>query len=159
MTIADKKAVSIDYTLKGDDGEVLDSSEGKKPLVYLHGAENIVPGLEKALAGKQVGETIKVVVPPAEGYGERSPALIQKVPVRKLPDKRPQVGATYRVMTTDGPRLLTVIEVKGDYATVDGNHPLAGQTLHFEVTVREIRDASAEELEHGHPHGPDGHHH
>jgi FKBP-type peptidyl-prolyl cis-trans isomerase SlyD len=159
VQIADRKVVSIEYTLKNDGGEVLDTSVGRPPLAYLHGAGNIVPGLEKALAGKSAGEEFDVTVPPEEGYGQRSDQLVRNVPLRKLPDGKAHVGMRVRADTEQGPRILTVTAVKGDYATVDANHPLAGQTLHFSVKVVEVRDASEEELSHGHVHGPGGHEH
>jgi FKBP-type peptidyl-prolyl cis-trans isomerase SlyD len=159
MQIAAQKVVTIEYTLKNEGGEVLDSSEGGEPLAYLHGAENIVAGLEKALEGKAVGDTVEVTLQPEEAYGQRDERLIQKLPVRKLPEKKVQVGARYRVMTDQGPRFLLVKELRGDYATVDANHPLAGLVLHFAVKVTGVRDATPEELEHKHVHGAGGHHH
>jgi FKBP-type peptidyl-prolyl cis-trans isomerase SlyD len=159
VSIAAQKVVSIEYTLTDDDGNVIDSSRGRAPLVYLHGAGNIVPGLEKALEGKHEGDVIEVSVPPAEGYGTRNPALVQNVAIRKLPEKKAAVGMQLRADTEHGPRLLTVIAVRGDYATVDANHPLADRTLHFAVTVVSVRDASEQELAHGHVHGPHGHDH
>lgn len=159
VEIAAQKIVSIEYTLTSDAGEVIDSSVGRDPLAYLHGANNIVPGLEKALEGKSAGEVIEVKVTPDEGYGVRDDRLVQNVPVRKLPNGKAEVGMRLRAETEQGPRILTVTEVKGDYATIDANHPLAGQTLNFKVKVVEIRDASEEELAHGHVHGPNGHEH
>jgi FKBP-type peptidyl-prolyl cis-trans isomerase SlyD len=157
--VAAEKVVTIHYTLKNDAGEILDSSDGRDPLDYLHGADNIVAGLEKALDGQEAGAEVKAVVPPAEGYGEHDPKLVENIPMRKLGKPWAQPGERFRVQTDQGPRVLTVVGTKGDYAMVDANHPLAGVTLHFEVKIVEIRDASKEELEHGHPHGPGGHHH
>ena len=159
MPIEARKVVSIDYTLTDDGGKVLDSSRGRAPLSYLHGAGNIVPGLEKALEGKNEGDAIEVSVPPSEGYGVRSEALVQNVAIRKLPDKKAQVGMQLRAQTEHGMRILTVTAVRGDYATVDANHPLADKTLNFKVTVVSVRDATEEELAHGHVHGPHGHDH
>ena len=158
MQIGAKKAVTFHYSLRDDEGTVLDSSEGKPPLTYLHGEGNIVPGLEKALEGKQAGDEVKVTVPPAEGYGDRSEENVRNVPRRKLPDGQLQVGRRVRLQTNEGPIAALVVAIKGDYVTVDANHPLAGMTLHFEVKVEAVRDATAEELEHGHVHGPGGHH-
>lgn len=158
MQIAEKKVVKIEYTLKNDAGEVLDTSDGGEPLAYVHGVGGLIPGLEKALDGKSAGDTLQVSLTPADGYGERDEELIQNIPLRKLPDKKVKVGARYRVQTPEGPRVILVTAVKGDYATIDANHPLAGMTLHFQVKVLEVRDATAEELEHGHSHGPGGHH-
>ena len=153
-----KKVVAIDYELRDDSGEVLDSSEGREPLEYLHGANNIVPGLEKAIDGKAIGETVEVSLTPADGYGNYDEQLVRNVPVRKLSEKRPQVGAMLQVNTEAGPQRVIVKELRGDYAKLDFNHPLAGKTLNFKVTVKAVREPTAEELEHGHVHGP-GHAH
>lgn len=158
MEIAAQKVVSIGYTLKDDAGETIDTSVGGEPLVYIHGAGNLVPGLEKALEGKVSGDHVSVVVSPAEGYGVRDESLIRKIPLRKLPDKV-KPGARVRAQSDAGPVILLVTAIQGDYATVDPNHPLASKTLHFEVDVVSVRDATQEELEHGHAHGPEGHHH
>jgi FKBP-type peptidyl-prolyl cis-trans isomerase SlyD len=158
MQVADKKAVTITYTLRDEEGAVLDSTEGRDPLTYLHGAGNLVPGVEEALAGKSPGDEIKVTVPPEKGYGTREEGNIRNVPVRKLPDGRIQPGATVQLNTNHGPVIAVVKAVKGDYATIDLNHPLAGKTLRFELQVVEVRDATAEEIEHGHVHAPGAHH-
>jgi len=159
MQIGAEKVVSIAYTLKGDDGEVIDSSVGADPLVYIHGIGSLVPGLEKALDGKSPGDHLAVTLAPGDGYGVRDEALIRKIPVRKLPDGKAKVGARVRVDTDGGPVFLSVTAVQGDYATVDPNHPLAGETLHFEVDVVDVRDATPDELKHGHVHTPGQHHH
>jgi FKBP-type peptidyl-prolyl cis-trans isomerase SlyD len=159
VQIAAQKVISIEYTLKDDSGSVIDSSNGRKPLTYIHGTGAIVPGLEQALEGKSVGETIDVSLTPEQGYGARDPLLVQNVPIRKLPDRKAEVGMTFQVKTPEGPRLLVVNAVKGDYATVDANHPLAGMNLNFSVKVVDVREASEEELQHGHVHGPGGHEH
>jgi FKBP-type peptidyl-prolyl cis-trans isomerase SlyD len=159
MQIAARKAVTIKYTLKDDGGAVLDTSEGHDPLTYLHGAGNIVPGLEAALDGKAVGDVIAATLSPAEGYGPRDENQIRNVPLRKLPDGKAKVGMRYRIQTEDGQMVALVTAVRGDYATIDANHPLAGKTLHFDVEVVAIRDATEEELTHGHVHGPGGHGH
>jgi FKBP-type peptidyl-prolyl cis-trans isomerase SlyD len=158
MQIAAQKVVSISYTLKDDAGETIDTSVGGEPLVYIHGVGSLVPGLEKALEGKGAGDHVAVVVSPEEGYGVRDEALIRKIPLRKLPAKV-QAGARVRAQTEAGPVILQVLAIQGDYATVDPNHPLASKTLHFEVDVVAISDATKEELEHGHAHGPEGHGH
>ena len=161
MLIAQDKVVVIHYTLKNDSGEVLDSSSGGDPLAYIHGQGNIIPGLEKALAGKQSGDKLNVKVEPSEGYGERDDKLVQQVPRRAFggaPNVQP--GMQFHAQTSQGQtRVVTVTRIQGDMVTVDGNHPLAGENLHFDVEVTEVRDASEEELEHGHVHGPGGHHH
>ncbi|MEY4581911.1 MAG: hypothetical protein RL701_6614 [Pseudomonadota bacterium] len=149
-----QKVVTIEYTLTDDDGKVVDTSDGRAPLSYLHGANNIVPGLEKALDGAEAGQEIEVVVEPADGYGAYNEGMVQNVPVRKLPEKRPQPGAVLKVQTPTGQRLVLVKSVQGDYATLDFNHPLAGATLHFKVKVIEVRDPTEEETAHGHAHTP-----
>jgi FKBP-type peptidyl-prolyl cis-trans isomerase SlyD len=158
VQIGADKAVTIHYTLRDDGGEVLDSSDGRDPLTYLHGTGNIVPGLEKALDGKQAGDEVKVKVTPAEGYGERDEANVRNVPRRRLPEGKIEPGMRLRLQTEHGPMIVAVTAVEGDYVTIDGNHALAGMTLHFEVKVVEVRDATAEERTHGHVHGPGGHH-
>jgi FKBP-type peptidyl-prolyl cis-trans isomerase SlyD len=153
-----KKVVAIEYELRDDSGEVLDSSEGRDPLEYLHGASNIVPGLEKAIDGKDIGETVEVKLTPEDGYGNYDEKLVRNVPVRKLSEKRPQVGAMMQVNTEAGPQRVIVKALRGDYATLDFNHPLAGKTLNFKVTIKAVREPTPEELDHGHVHGP-GHAH
>lgn len=160
MEIAADAVVLIHYTLKGDDGTVLDSSAGGEPLAYIQGHGNLVPGLEKALEGKQHGNKLAVTLSPDEGYGKRSDALVQRVPKRSLQGAGDiRKGMQFRAQTDDGLRVFTVTAVVGDMVTLDGNHPLADQTLHFDVEVVEVRSATAEELEHGHVHGAGGHHH
>jgi FKBP-type peptidyl-prolyl cis-trans isomerase SlyD len=159
MSIAAGKVVSINYTLKDDGGELLDSSEGKKPLDYLHGTDAIVPGLEKALEGKEAGAVVEVSLTPDQAYGKRDETLIRNVPVRRLGKAKIQVGGRYPMEVADGMMMVLVTAIKGDYATVDPNHPLADMNLHFHVEVVSIRDATPEEMAHGHPHGEGDHHH
>lgn len=160
MQVADKKVVLIHYTLTDLNDEVMDSSEGQEPLAYLHGMGNIVPGLEKELVGKQAGDKVNVEVTPEEGYGEINAELIQEVE-RGAFDGVDQidVGMRFMAQTAWGEQPVVVTAVSEETVTVDGNHPLAGQTLKFDVEIVEIRDASDEELEHGHAHGAGGHHH
>ncbi|MBI5514825.1 MAG: peptidylprolyl isomerase [Deltaproteobacteria bacterium] len=159
MEIQDGLVVALDYTLRDDAGEVVDSSEGSEPLVYLHGSGQIVPGLEKALAGRSEGEALKVAVPPAEGYGERKPGRVLKMPRSRLPPGQvPEVGMELEGVDPEGRHAyFWVSALDAESVTLDGNHPLAGATLHFEVTVRGVREATAEERAHGHAHGADGH--
>ncbi|HEX3693933.1 MAG TPA: peptidylprolyl isomerase [Polyangia bacterium] len=161
MKISAKKAVTIGYTVKDDAGEILDTSMGTDPLTYLHGLGNIVPGLERALEGKSAGDNVAVSLPPADGYGARDESLRQTIPLRQLQvdDKRKvKVGGRYRAWLAGGAHVVEVTAIDGDQVTVDGNHPLAGMTLHFTVDVVEVRNATADELAHGHVHGPGGHH-
>ncbi len=160
MQIAENMVVTMNYTLKNDEGQVLDTSEGREPLVYLHGAHNIIPGLEKELTGKFVGEKLSVRIAPAEAYGERDESMLQDVPRDMFGDDEIHVGAQYHAAGPDGQNVvITVTAVKDDAVTIDGNHPLAGQHLNFDVEVVDVREASAEELDHGHAHGPGGHDH
>lgn len=158
MQIADRSVASFHYTLTNDKGEVLDSSSGREPLFYLHGAGNIVQGLEKAMTGRSAGDKFSVQVSPEEGYGRRDPKLVQSVPKRAFRgagELRP--GMQFRSDGGSGSVVITAIH--GDMVTVDGNHPLAGATLHFDIEITEVREASEEELQHGHVHGAGGHHH
>lgn len=160
MDIAADTVVLIHYTLKDDAGKVLDSSAGGEPLAYIQGHGNLVPGLEKALEGKQGGNKIAVTLSPDEGYGKRSESLVQRVPKRSLQGSGDiRKGMQFRAQTGEGLRVFTVTAVAGDMVTLDGNHPLADHTLHFDVEVVSVRSATAEELEHGHVHGEGGHHH
>jgi FKBP-type peptidyl-prolyl cis-trans isomerase SlyD len=161
MSIKDNSAVSFHYSLTDDEGQQLDSSAGKEPLAYLHGAGNIIPGLENALTGKAVGDSMTVAVSAAEGYGEVQQELIQDVPRTSFQGvEQIEVGMQFEAQTGQGGTVpVTVTAVTDETVTVDGNHPLAGKNLNFDVSIEAVRDATAEELEHGHVHGPGGHHH
>lgn len=161
MTIKENSAVSFHYTLTDDDGQTLDSSAGKDPLAYLHGAGNIIPGLESALAGKSVGDAMVVAVTAAEGYGEVQKELIQEVPRDAFQGVDSiEVGMQFEAQTGQGGTVpVTVTAVTEETVTVDGNHPLAGKNLNFDVSIEDVRDATEEELEHGHVHGVGGHEH
>ncbi|MFN9756624.1 MAG: peptidylprolyl isomerase [Planctomycetota bacterium] len=159
--IADGHVVTIHYKLTLDDGSVADQSLGGEPLVYLHGAQNIVPGLERQLAGRKVGDKVDCVVPANEGYGEYDPAAEQAVPRNQVPaDADVQVGMAFQTRGRDG-RAMTVFvrEVMPDTVTITSNHPMAGQRLNFAIAVVDVRRATPEEKKHGHAHGPGGHHH
>ncbi len=153
MQVSENKVVSFHYTLKNDAGEVLDSSEGRDPLTYLHGAGNIIPGLEKALEGKDAGDHVEVSVAPEEAYGNRNDALVQSVP-RSAFEGVDEIlpGMQFQAQTPNGMQILTVMKVEEDVVVVDGNHPLAGETLHFSVDITDVREATEEELAHGHAH-------
>jgi len=160
MQIAKNKVVSINYVLTDDDNTVIDSSEGGEPLAYLHGANNIIPGLENALTGKVAGDKLKVTVPPEEAYGVREEEMIQLIPRERFePGVEIEVGMQFQTPTEDGVSVVTVTSVDGENITIDANHPLAGVTLVFSVEIMNVRDASEEELSHGHVHGAGGHHH
>ena len=160
MQIAKNKVISIDYTLTDAQGTELDSSHGRGPFAYIHGIGNIIPGLEAALEGKATGDQVNAVIPPDKAYGERDENLVQEIPRSQFDtDQDIVVGMQFQAMSESGPRVVTVVSVEGENVTIDANHPLAGVTLHFDVTVKEIREATGEELSHGHVHGPDDHHH
>lgn len=160
MQVENNSVVSFDYTLTDNEGQVIDTSDGHEPLVYLHGKGGIIPGLERELAGKSVGDDLQVSVTPADGYGEQNEALKQEVPRAQFEGvDELEVGMQFRVNTETGPMVINIIEVGDEIVKVDGNHPLAGVHLNFAVTIREIREATSEEIEHGHAHGPGGHHH
>lgn len=161
MKIQNNSAVSFHYSLTDDDGNSIDSSEGQEPLAYLHGAGNIIPGLENALEGKAVGDSLTVAVTAAEGYGEVQKELIQEVPREAFQGiDTIELGMQFEAQTGQGGTVpVTVIAVTDETVTVDGNHPLAGKNLNFDVTIEEVREASEEEIAHGHIHGVGGHEH
>ena len=154
LLIGDNLVVSMHYRLTDADGELLDSSEGAEPLAYLHGAGNIIPGLENALAGRAEGDSLQVQVEPADAYGEVHPELVQVVDREAFQGvDRVDVGMAFEAQGPDGrSRRIVVTAVEGDQVTVDGNHPLAGRQLNFDVQVTGVREATAEEIEHGHVH-------
>jgi len=155
LIIGPDTVVSMHYTLTNDAGEVLDSSQGQDPLAYLHGAGNIIPGLENALTGKTQGAKLKASIQAEDAYGVRREELIQAIPREMFAAEDIEPGMVFQA---EG-QLFTVVGVTDAEVTVDGNHPLADQTLHFDVEIVEVRPATEEELEHGHVHGPGGHHH
>lgn len=160
MQIAERCVASFHYTLTNAEGEVIDSSSGRGPLTYLHGAGNIVPGLEKAMAGKAVGDRFEVVVDAEEGYGPRHAGLVQVVPrVAFQGVDAIEPGMQFHAQGPQGPMAVVVTRVDTDEVTVDGNHPLAGVALHFAIEITEVRDATVEEVVHGHVHGEGGHVH
>jgi FKBP-type peptidyl-prolyl cis-trans isomerase SlyD len=158
--IKNGSAVSLAYKLTNDKGEEIDAATKAEPFAYLHGHANIVAGLESALEGLKIGDKKKVVVKPEDGYGEFDEKLkvVVKRDMFEGVDKI-EPGMQFGSKTEDGTIVYTVVEVKKDVVHLDGNHPLAGQTLHFDVEVLEVRAATEEELAHGHIHGPHGHHH
>jgi len=150
MEIADARVASIHYTLTDDDGQVIDKSPESQPLQYFHGAGNIVPGLEKALAGKQPGDTLKVDVKPEEAYGVRNEQLVQVVPRTAFQGvEKVEPGMQFQARSERGPVLVTVVEANDEQVRIDANHPLAGRNLHFDVKVADVREASEEEKQEG----------
>lgn len=158
--IANDTVVRFNYTLTNSDGDVLDKSNGE-PLAYLHGHHNIIPGLEAQMEGKGAGDKFTVTVAPEDAYGEYLAEAVQEVPRANFQGvENIEVGMQFQSQTDDGHvMLVTVKDVNDDVVVVDGNHPLAGVTLTFDVEVVDIREATAEEIAHGHAHGVGGHHH
>lgn len=162
MRVAQNRVVVMHYTLKDGDGDTIDSSLGKDPLAYIQGIGTIIPGLEDALEGKTKGDKIDVTITPEDGYGERSDENVQIVPKSGFQgegDEELTPGMQVQVETNNGPTIAMVTQIEGEEVTLDLNHPLAGVTLNFDVEVVDVREATEEEIEHGHVHGPGGHHH
>ena len=160
MKVMQDKVVSLHYTLRGDDGNTIDSSVGSEPLAYVHGNGSLLPALEKELEGRGAGDKLEVRLAAKEGYGERDETLVQVLPRKTLATiGKLKVGTQFHAQVPGGARVMTITAVEKDSVTVDGNHPLAGLNLNFEVEVVDVRDATAEELAHGHVHGAGGHHH
>ena len=154
MQVADNCVVSIHYKLTDDQGTELDASSGEDAFAYLHGSQSIIPGLERALTGKSAGDELQVTVEPGEAYGEINPELIQRVPREAFAGVTElEPGMQFQAGQPDGqPLNITVKEVGEEEVTIDANHPLAGRVLHFDVRVADVREASGEEIEHGHAH-------
>jgi len=160
MQITKNAVALIEYELTNDEGEVIDTSKEGGPIAYLHGVGNLVPGLEAELEGKGSGAKFKVRISPEDGYGERSDEMVQDVPRTQFPpDADIKPGMQFQAQGPGGDRIVTIVEVEAETVKLDANHPLAGMHLCFEVDVKEVREATAEELEHGHVHGVGGHQH
>jgi len=156
MQISKNKVAGIHYTLRDSSGTILDTSDGRDPLYYLHGGGNLILGMEEGLEGKEKGDKFELKISPEKGYGEKDPTMTQKVPRTAFGNQEVKKGMKF---STDRGAVVTVTDVGLESITVDANHPLAGVELNFAVEVMEVRNATAEELEHGHVHGPGGHHH
>tara|TARA_Y100000588_G_scaffold316329_1_gene344863 strand:- start:96 stop:659 length:564 start_codon:yes stop_codon:yes gene_type:complete len=160
MQIAKNKVVVMEYTLTGSDGTVLDTSDGQEPLAYIQGIGSIIPGLEVALEGKTAGYQRQVTVQPENAYGVRDDSLMQTISREQFEGVDDlEVGMQFEAKDDEGEQIVTVVKLEDETVTVDGNHPLAGEILNFNVNVVDVRDATPEELEHGHVHGLGGHHH
>lgn len=159
MEISNNTAVAFHYTLTNNAGEVLDSSEGSEPLLYLHGAGNIIPGLENALTGKKIGDTLKVAVPPEEAYGVIDSKMVQTVSIQMFEGMDVEVGMQFHADVSYGSGVITITAINGNEVTIDGNHPLAGEHLNFDVEIVDVRPATSDEIEHGHIHGAGCSHH
>ncbi|MDR9467781.1 peptidylprolyl isomerase [Marinospirillum sp.] len=156
MQVAANKVIAIHYTLTNGDGQVLDSSQGGNPLSYLHGHSNIIPGLEAQLEGKAAGEEFEVTVEPADGYGERDDNLVQQVQREAFQGvEKVEPGMQFQTQGPGGEMVVTVIEANDENVTIDANHPLAGVSLNFKGSIESVRDASEEEVQHGHAHEGD----
>lgn len=157
MQIAQGKVVTLEYTLKDDTGTIIDSTENGSDFAYLHGAGNIIKGLENALEGKDSGEEVSVTLEPDSAYGQRDDGLVDVLPRDRFDAEQVQVGMRFHAQTTSGnPIVVTVVDVQEENVTVDGNHPLAGMNLNFDVKVVDVREATEEEMNHGHVHGEGG---
>lgn len=160
MAITQNSVVTFHYTLSDAQGETLESTRERDPMLYLHGAGNIIPGLEKAMDGREVGDTFQVTVPPEEAYGPRVPGKVQRVAAKHFPQPRKlRPGQRVQLNTRRGPMQAVVLKVGRFNIDIDANHPLAGRTLTFDVEIVDVRDATAEEIAHRHAHGPGGAHH
>lgn len=160
MQIQKNTVAAIQYTLTDDTGEVIDSSSGGDPLVYVHGVGGLIPGLESQLEGKRVGDALKVRVAPEDGYGERDENLVARVPRSQMPTDGPlQIGMQFQAHGPEGTQVVTLVKLDDEAVWLDANHPLAGVHLNFEVSIVSVRAATEEEIEHGHVHGAGGHEH
>ena len=161
MQVSEQKVVTMNYEVADDQGQLIDRSEEGGPLAYIHGNGQLIPGLETALEGRGKGDKVAVDVPPEQGYGERDEEGVQTVARNQFDDSvEIEVGMQFEAQDDDeGHQIVTVVAVDGENITLDTNHPLAGKNLCFEVEILDVRDASTEELSHGHVHGPGGHDH
>lgn len=160
MNITEKCVVSMHYKLTDEAGQLLDESKDV-PLAYIHGTNSLIPGLEKQLDGKSAGDKITATVPPEDGYGPVMPQLIQNLPKNTFQGvEKIEVGMEFEASNENNEKMIVRVDaVNGEEITINGNHPLAGKTLNFDVNIVEVREASEEELSHGHVHGEGGHHH
>jgi FKBP-type peptidyl-prolyl cis-trans isomerase SlyD len=159
MQISKNSVVSFHYTLNDGDGKLLDTSAGREAFTYIHGAGMIVPGLEEEMEGKKSGDNLKVAIPPTKGYGEFDPQLVHKVPQDRFGDQKVEPGMQFQAGEQGDMGVFTVMDVQDGNVMLNGNHPLAGVTLHFNVDIKNVREATEEELAHGHVHGEGGVHH
>lgn len=155
MQVSDGKAVFVEYVLYEGD-KIIESTEGQEPFNYIHGRQSIIPGLENALAGKAEGDAFKVTIAPEDAYGERVDSMTQEVPKSMFGDHEVSIGLQFHAQTNQGEQVVAVTAIEGDTVTIDGNHPMAGKTLTFDLSIKEVRDATDTELEHGHIHGEGG---
>jgi FKBP-type peptidyl-prolyl cis-trans isomerase SlyD len=159
MEIGKEKVVAIHYTLRDNAGTVLDSSEGKEPLHYIQGIGSLIPGMEMGLEGRKKGDKLDLKISPENAYGLRDDNAVQQVPQDAFGGQDVRIGMQFQAGGEQGKFIVTVTDIQEGMVTVDANHPLAGVELNFQVEVMDVREASEEELAHGHVHGPGGHHH
>jgi FKBP-type peptidyl-prolyl cis-trans isomerase SlyD len=159
MKVTNNTVVSIHYTLTDNDGNVLDSSNGRDPLVYMQGVGQLIPGMEEGMEGKVAGDKMKLNISPEKGYGLHDSNLVQQVPVSAFGGQEIKVGMQFEAGNDYQRFLVTITEINNETVTVDGNHPLAGVELNFEVELLKVREATSDEIAHGHAHGIGGHHH
>jgi len=154
MKINNNKIVTLGYTLQNDDGQILDQADQDNPFLYMHGTGGIIKGLERALDDKEVDDSFNLIVAPEDAYGERDDNLTEAVPksmFEGIPEEELKAGSQFHAQTAQGTQIISIASVEGDTVKIDANHPLAGETLHFDVTVLDIREATEEEVENGHP--------
>lgn len=159
MSVCLNKVVTIHYTLTDNNGKILDSSAGKDPLVYIHGLGHLIPGMEEGLDNRTVGEKLQLKISPEKGYGVRDERMVQEVPIAAFNGQDIKTGMQFEAGSDEQRFIVTITAITAETVTVDGNHPLAGVELNFDVELLDIREATTEELAHGHVHGPGGHHH
>lgn len=160
MKISKNTVVSLDYTLKNSEGTILDTSNGRAPLVYLHGVGALIPGLENAIEGKIADDSLNIVIQPEDAYGTRREELLRVVPKSGFQgDEEMQVGMQVQLETEHGPMIASISKIEGEDVTLDMNHPLADMVLHFDILIKDVRMATEDEINHGHVHGEGGHHH
>ncbi len=160
MQIGKNSVVQFSYTLKDESGDIVEATDEGSPVAYLHGHNNMIPGLEQVMEGKSVGDKVSETLQPADAYGDRVEDSIQRVPVKHLQGgKKWKAGMSATVQTDQGSRQVTIVKMGKFMATVDANHPLAGKVLTFDIEIKGVREATAEEVQHGHAHGAGGHHH
>ena len=159
MVVGKNSVVTLHYKMKNAEGQVLDSTESRGPLLYMHGIDPLLPGLQKALEGKEKGANVNVTLQPADAFGVRDERLVQSVPRSAFQAAEVKVGSQFQASNEGRQLVYTVTKMEGDTITVDGNHGLAGQTITFEVSIQDVRVATPDEIAHGHVHGPGGHHH
>lgn len=156
MQIADNHVVTLHYSVKTENGDLIDESESSKPLAFIQGSHYMIAGLEEALYGKQKGEKFEISVGPEKAYGERQDQLVQEVPSNMFEGMDVEVGMSFRATTDQGEQSVIIIDKDDEFVTVDGNHPLSGMTLLFDVSIEDVREATQDELNHGHVHGAGG---